>query len=262
MYFGIFNIVKNTSKNLVVEEHDLYDDAFAKVYDLNVQDQYDINYYLELAAQCDGKILEFACGSGRVMLPFAKNGYEIHGIDISEGLLKRLQKNLNDIAPRFRHKISYEQADILTYSSDEKYDLIIFPATTICLIKGQEKIIKLFNNAYDLLSAGGKFAFDYRVTEEGKKGENYGSLVFQNNELFSSVFQELADYDNNTFYVNFLVYDFEEQFKVMLGSTEKHMVRFEELSEAISKSKFEKIYRRSILNENRDFKIETIELMK
>lgn len=64
-------------------------DLFAEFYD----DDYraynsDLPTLIQLAAECDGTILELGCGTGRVLIPMASAGFSIHGVDISTELLR------------------------------------------------------------------------------------------------------------------------------------------------------------------------------
>ena len=63
-----------------------YDGAYAAKQDL-----VDLPFYLDLAEQTVGPILEIACGTGRVLLPIARKGIEIHGVDNSRPMLKILR---------------------------------------------------------------------------------------------------------------------------------------------------------------------------
>lgn len=39
-------------------------------------------------------ILDIACGTGRVTIPFIENGYQMIGVDIHEGMLAEAKKKL------------------------------------------------------------------------------------------------------------------------------------------------------------------------
>ena len=52
----------------------IYDDA-AKWYDLvSGQGTEDVTFYLTEAKKCRGRVLEIACGTGRIYLPLLQNG--------------------------------------------------------------------------------------------------------------------------------------------------------------------------------------------
>ena len=59
-----------------------YDDAYAVKPDL-----VDLPFYVDLAKQIGGPILEMGCGTGRLLLPIAHAGIEIHGLDNAPAML-------------------------------------------------------------------------------------------------------------------------------------------------------------------------------
>ena len=58
-------------------------DHLALEYDLLYADlEEDIHFWIEKAHQCNGKILEIGCGTGRITIPIAKSNVYVTGIDI------------------------------------------------------------------------------------------------------------------------------------------------------------------------------------
>src|SRR5438093_1431567 len=54
----------------------------------------DIELYRGFAELCTGPLLELACGSGRLLVPLAREGYTLTGVDTSEKMLALAQKHL------------------------------------------------------------------------------------------------------------------------------------------------------------------------
>ena len=66
----------------------IYEDA--AFYDEEFQNRtHDLDFFVKLAKRNGGPILELGCGSGRITIPIAQQGLEIHGIDISPPMLQR-----------------------------------------------------------------------------------------------------------------------------------------------------------------------------
>ena len=64
-------------------------DRFARFYDLDYDlFQDDVPFYLGLAEHTGGPLLELGCGTGRLLVPLACAGFEITGVDLSEGMLQ------------------------------------------------------------------------------------------------------------------------------------------------------------------------------
>jgi SAM-dependent methyltransferase len=64
-------------------------DRFAPFYDLEFADYADdLPLYRAFAAHAGGPILELGCGSGRVLVPLAHDGYDMTGVDLSPAMLE------------------------------------------------------------------------------------------------------------------------------------------------------------------------------
>ncbi|GIV95536.1 MAG: type 12 methyltransferase [Herpetosiphonaceae bacterium] len=73
---------------------DLYD-TFARYYDADVAGfSADIAVYRDLARQTGGPILELMCGSGRILLPLALEGYTLTGVDLAAPMLELARARL------------------------------------------------------------------------------------------------------------------------------------------------------------------------
>ena len=69
-------------------------DQWALIYDKVYQTLvHDIPFYLQQAKAHGGPILELGCGTGRVTIPLASNGFEVVGIDISPSMIQRANAN-------------------------------------------------------------------------------------------------------------------------------------------------------------------------
>ena len=82
-----------------------YDDGtfIAEFYDSVVpyRDRQDVNFFVEMARRSGGPVLELGCGTGRVLIPIAKSGIEIVGLDASPMMLsvcrEKLLNESNDV---------------------------------------------------------------------------------------------------------------------------------------------------------------------
>src|SRR5438034_11509922 len=72
--------------DLIVPFYDIEHDRFSE----------DLDMYKNYAELSGGKILELACGSGRVLLPLAEEGYELTGVDSSAKMLEIAQQRLQE----------------------------------------------------------------------------------------------------------------------------------------------------------------------
>src|SRR5207237_5532886 len=73
-------------------------DRIAPFYDIeHAQFDADLDMYRNFAQLWSGPLLELACGSGRLLLPLARDGYELTGVDSSATMLKLAQEALEQV---------------------------------------------------------------------------------------------------------------------------------------------------------------------
>ncbi len=106
-----------------------YYNGFAEYYDFHQQAirRDDIRFYTELARTTKGPILEIGCGTGRTLIPSARAGADITGLDLSEDMLSFCRKELQKELPRKHEHIQLIKADMTNFSLNKKFNLITTP---------------------------------------------------------------------------------------------------------------------------------------
>jgi cyclopropane fatty-acyl-phospholipid synthase-like methyltransferase len=70
-------------------------DLIAPFYEIeHAHFEEDLNLYINFAELCGSPLLELACGSGRLLVPLARAGYELTGVDSSASMLNLAQHAL------------------------------------------------------------------------------------------------------------------------------------------------------------------------
>ncbi len=62
----------------------------ADMYDANETDTADVDFALSIVGDAPKRILEVACGSGRILVPLAKAGHDAAGLDIDADMLDKI----------------------------------------------------------------------------------------------------------------------------------------------------------------------------
>lgn len=107
-------------------EHHYYD---GRHYDQRCRDlTQDIPFWLSQARKYGDPVLELACGTGRVAIPLAKEGFLVTGIDISDSMLEEARRKSSQEGIN----VEWIKADIRDFELGKKFSLVIFPANTIC----------------------------------------------------------------------------------------------------------------------------------
>jgi SAM-dependent methyltransferase len=138
-------------------------DVTAKYYDgaySAKQDLVDLPFYLELAEQIGGPILEVACGTGRVLLSIARKGIEIHGVDNSRPMLKILEDNLAREPHEVRERVRLHEGDMRDFRLVARYPLVIIPFRPMQHMHTVEDQVSALTTAAAHLNDTGLLAFD------------------------------------------------------------------------------------------------------
>lgn len=116
--------------------------------------QEDIAYWLELANDTPGSILELGCGTGRVLLPLARAGHTCWGLDNDPAMLDYCARQ---IEPELRTRIHLVQADMRTFQLPGKFGLILLPCNTLSTL-AELDLELLLKSVFKHLKPGGCFA--------------------------------------------------------------------------------------------------------
>ena len=86
----------------------------------------DIPFYIDYARQQQGDILELGCGTGRVAMALAGEGFHVTGLDLSLQMLDIFREKLSGKS-EYADKINLVQSNMASFSFDRKFVMIIAP---------------------------------------------------------------------------------------------------------------------------------------
>jgi 2-polyprenyl-3-methyl-5-hydroxy-6-metoxy-1,4-benzoquinol methylase len=84
----------------------------------------DITLYSQLASEYGDPILEIGCGTGRVMIPLAHQGYTVHGIDNEAAMIEQVQAYA-DTDATLKANMHLHYGDVITYALDKQFKLVL-----------------------------------------------------------------------------------------------------------------------------------------
>lgn len=132
------------------------------IYDANIYDGLntslsDLQFYKKwLPTNKDARILELCCGTGRLTILIAQEGYNICGVDYTPSMLERAQAK----AIKTGLEINFIKADIRTFDLQEQFDFIFIPFNSIHHLYRNEDLFKALESVKRHLKDGGLFLFD------------------------------------------------------------------------------------------------------
>ena len=153
-----------------------YDESAAEMFDPVVVTPV-VDFLTELAG--GGNALEFGIGTGRVALPLAERGVRVHGIDLSNAMIKRMR------AKPGSEEIGVTIGDFADTTVDESFAVVYLVFNTIMNLTSQRAQIECFRNAAAHLKPGGCFVIEVSVPELQRlpPGETVHSFRVSDNRL-------------------------------------------------------------------------------
>ena len=109
-------------------DSNLYKDPWiSELYDLRYRRtgiDRDIALWLALAEDSGGPVLELACGTGRALLPVARAGHEITGLDLSPHQLAVARRKLAQESAEVQARVRLVEGDMSGFDLGERFGLI------------------------------------------------------------------------------------------------------------------------------------------
>jgi SAM-dependent methyltransferase len=143
-----------------------WDEAFADRYEEWSADMTaDIAFYVELAGQADGPLVELAIGNGRVAIPVAQaTGKRVIGIDSSPAMLGQARTRAAEAGVQ----LDLREGDMRDLALDEPAGLIYCPFRALLHLATWAGRRRTFERVAASLRPGGRFAwnafaFDHQI---------------------------------------------------------------------------------------------------
>ncbi len=141
---------------------DLWDESTAERYDDSSADMFApavLGPAVDLLARLagDGAALELAVGTGRVAVPLAARGVPVTGIELSEPMVARLRRKVDEQA------LPVVVGDMATTRAPGEFSLVFLVCNAIGNLRTQAEQVACFRNAARHLRSGGRFVIELWV---------------------------------------------------------------------------------------------------
>jgi len=100
---------------------DLYD------YVVPYRERQDVPFFVAAAQESGGPVLEIGCGTGRVLIPTAREGVAITGLDASPHMLAICRQHLAQEAPEVQSRVQLVEGDMRGFNLGRAYKLVTLP---------------------------------------------------------------------------------------------------------------------------------------
>jgi SAM-dependent methyltransferase len=87
------------------------------------QERRDVRFFVEMAQEARGRVLELGCGTGRVLIPTARAGIEMVGVDASTKMLLRCREKLGYEPAKVQSRVKLLEADMREFDIQHAFGL-------------------------------------------------------------------------------------------------------------------------------------------
>ncbi|MEO7330293.1 MAG: class I SAM-dependent methyltransferase, partial [Minicystis sp.] len=144
---------------------------YTKTYRGRVED---VRYYVDLAAERGGRVLEYGCGNGRITIPLARNGVDVTGMDLSPEMLADLRLRLKDEPAEVRARVKLRRGDMRKARLNERFPLVICPFNALLHLYTRQDIEAFLARARAHLAPRGELVFDVSMPEPAELARDPG----------------------------------------------------------------------------------------
>jgi len=134
-------------------------DPYARFYDPDLDDfDADLQMYEQFAARCDSPILEMGCGTARVLIPLARLGYRITGIDASAAMLEKARDKV--AAEGLQHLVTLVGQEMGELELEERFNLAFAALNSFAHLHTTDEQLAALDRVRHHLNPGGLLVLD------------------------------------------------------------------------------------------------------
>jgi SAM-dependent methyltransferase len=120
----------------------------------------DVAFWVEMAQAAGGPVLEIGCGTGRVLIPTARAGGEIVGLDLSSYMLDVCRASLAQESPAVQARAQLVTGDMRDFHLGREFALATIPFRPFQHLTTVEDQIACLGAIHRHLAPGGRLILD------------------------------------------------------------------------------------------------------
>jgi len=130
----------------------------------------DVPFFVDEALNAGGRVLEVGSGTGRILVPIARAGVRIDGLDGSREMLDRCRAKLGGEDAAVRDRVRLHEGDARAFDLKERFSLVIAPFRVVQHLTTSEDQLRFLDSVARHLAPSGRLVFDVF-------NPNFGALV-------------------------------------------------------------------------------------
>ena len=207
-----------------------FGNIYSQYYDLLYSDKNyagEVDYIIKLIKENSNEaktLLDMGSGTGKHAELFCNNGYIVHGIDLSEDMLKIAKNRTKDK----EDKLSFSHSKIQELDLNKKFDVVVSLFHVMCYQNSNNDLIKAFGVAKNHLKKDGIFIFDFWYGPAVLTDPPVKRIKRLENEKIkvTRIAEPVLHPDENVVDVNYDVFIKDIDSKKIIEKEELHKVRY------------------------------------
>ncbi len=145
----------------------------AELYDCYVGTG-DLPFWQSAAQEAGTSALELGCGTGRLLIPLARAGLHMTGLDITPSMLAVAERKLACETPEVRERVRLVDGDMTEFSLGMQFDFIYLPSRNLQALLTRDQQRSCLKCCARHLQPNGRLAIDifnpalWRLVKEGR----------------------------------------------------------------------------------------------
>lgn len=148
---------------------------YTKTYKGRVED---VRFYVDLAEERGGPVLEYGCGNGRISIPLARSGLAVTGVDLSPEMIGDLRARLASEPADVKARVTLRRADMRTAALGRRFPLILCPFNAFLHLYTREDVERFLARVRAHLAPRGELCFDVSVPEPSELARDPARAYF------------------------------------------------------------------------------------
>jgi len=120
----------------------------------------DVKFYVDEAKASGGSVLEVGCGTGRVLIPVARAGVDITGLDASEAMLTECRARLAKEPRSVSARVTLHHADARDFELGRRFSLVTAPFRVVQHLVTIDEQLRFLDTVKRHLAPKGRLVFD------------------------------------------------------------------------------------------------------
>lgn len=120
----------------------------------------DVGFFVDASRESGGPVLEVGCGTGRVLIPTARAGITIAGVDLSFRMLEICKQRLRAEPAEVQSRVQLTHADMRSFDLGQTFNLITLPFRPFQHLTTVEDQISCLQSIHRHLKKDGRLILD------------------------------------------------------------------------------------------------------